>query len=92
MVTIAAAEALRKDARTGLVANLYHSTWTLKKDAQRIYYYWPPSNIPHAKSGWINFDIVEPRPGEYRLTVVALAKKQPRYAKTFAITVDEPSS
>ena len=70
---------------------LYHSTWTLKKDTQRLYYYWPPSNIPHTKGGSINFDVVEPRAGEYKVTVAALTKKQQRYEKTFVIKVDEPS-
>jgi hypothetical protein len=69
---------------------LYHSTWTLKKDAQGFYYYWPPKNIPKAKSGRINFDVVEPRAGEYRISIVALAKKQPRFEKTFVLKVDEP--
>ena len=71
---------------------LYHSTWTLRKDARGVYYWWPPSNIPHAKEGRISFEVVEPRAGQHKLSVVALAKKQPRYEKTFVVKVDEPAS
>jgi hypothetical protein len=70
---------------------LNHSAWTLRKDARGVYYWWPSKSIPHGMEGRISFEVVEPRAGQYKLSVVALAKKQPRYEKAFVIKVDEPS-
>lgn len=70
---------------------LYHSAWTLRRDGRGAYYYWPPKNIPKGKDGRIVFEVGEPRPGEYRLSIVALAQKKPKYEKTFVITVDDLS-
>lgn len=69
---------------------LNHSAWTVKKDDRGVFYYWPPSGIPNGKDGRIKFEVVEPRAGEHKVSVVALAQKKPLYEKTFVISVDEP--